>query len=391
MSLSVMAAAAAKPKVASAPSLTPAERLSQAREAICNYDFDRASGIIGEMTVPDSLAAEAESLSSLARTGANMLERVESIVVFDSIVVPKASFFEAYNLSPVTGTFTKGEHSTVFHTADGLRTMTGTPDSDGTLTLASYRALTDGSSDTPRFYANAGGISAAAYPYLMPDGMELYFAGEGSASLGGYDIFITRRSEMDGDFLEPQNLGMPYNSPWDDYLLVHDEATGIGWWASDRNQIPDSVTIYMYIPQELRNNLDGDDPLLIDKARLTSIALTLPEGFQMPDVDALVDETIPVAAYSEGLEFALPDGRVIEDFESFSTDRARQLMEDYLDVKESLSRKRASLAGLRSRYRPGDDSLASQIEALENEVADTEAELLDISNEIVKSESNPDH
>lgn len=384
--MSIMTVSAAKPKATT--TVSAAERLQQARAAIWNYDFEKASDIISALSVPDSLAAEAEALAASAAVGVNMLERVESIVVFDSIVVPKATFFEAYNLSPITGSFSAGEGATVFHTADGLRTMAGVPDTNGVLTLASYRTLTDGSDDTPHFYPNAVGITSAAYPYLMPDGMELYFAAEGKESLGGYDIYITRRSEMDGDFLEPQNLGMPYNSPWDDYLLVHDEATGIGWWASDRNQIPDSLTVYMYMPQELRNNLDEDDPLLIDKARLTSIDLTRPEGFQAPDVDALIDRTIPEAAYSKGLNFALPDGRVIEDFESFNTDRARQMMEEYLEVKEALAGSRGKLADLRSRYRGGDESLASEIEALEDEVADTEAELLNISNEIVKAESN---
>ena len=64
---------------------------------------------------------------------------------------------------------------------------------------------------------------------------------------------------------------MPYNSPYDDYLLAIDELTGVGWWATDRNRIPGKVTIYVFVPQELRRNVDPDNPDLISRARLTSI------------------------------------------------------------------------------------------------------------------------
>ena len=84
---------------------------------------------------------------------------------------------------------------------------------------------------------------------MMSDGITLYYANDGDNTLGGYDIFMTRKGD-DGRFLQPQNIGMPYNSPYDDYMLAIDEVTGAGWWATDRNQIPDSVTIYVFVPND---------------------------------------------------------------------------------------------------------------------------------------------
>ena len=95
----------------------------------------------------------------------------------------------------------------------------------------------------------------------MPDGVTLYFANNGENSLGGYDIFMTRRSDGDGEgkeYFQPQNVGMPYNSPFNDFMMAIDEASGLGWWATDRNQIPGKVTVYVFIPSQMRVNVEPD-------------------------------------------------------------------------------------------------------------------------------------
>ena len=51
---------------------------------------------------------------------------------------------------------------------------------------------------------------------------------------------------------------MPYNSPYNDYMLVMDEGTGLGWWASDRGAAPDSVTVFIFVPNKSRVNYDPD-------------------------------------------------------------------------------------------------------------------------------------
>ena len=56
------------------------------------------------------------------------------------------------------------------------------------------------------------GISEAAYPFMLTDGTTFYFAGKGDESIGGYDIFMTRYNSQTGRFLNPENIGMPFNS-----------------------------------------------------------------------------------------------------------------------------------------------------------------------------------
>jgi len=90
------------------------------------------------------------------------------------------------------------------------------------------------------------------YPFLMLDGVTLYFASDGENSIGGYDIFITKYASGSQDFLVPENIGMPFNSPANDYMMVIDEQQRIGWFATDRNQPAGKVMIYKFIPNETK-------------------------------------------------------------------------------------------------------------------------------------------
>ena len=82
---------------------------------------------------------------------------------------------------------------------------------------------------------------------MLSDGSTLYFAAEGDIenALGGLDIYMTRRDET-GAFFSPTNVGMPYNSPYNDYMMAIDDAAGLGWWATDRNAPDGMVTVYIF-------------------------------------------------------------------------------------------------------------------------------------------------
>lgn len=50
-------------------------------------------------------------------------------------------------------------------------------------------------------------------PFLLEDGMTLFFARRSPAGLGGYDLYMTRLTEQGNSFFEPTLLGMPYTPP----------------------------------------------------------------------------------------------------------------------------------------------------------------------------------
>ena len=54
--------------------------------------------------------------------------------------------------------------------------------------------------------------------YLHIDGETMYIASEGNESIGGYDIFVSRKFR--GAWTAPVNLGYPINTPYDDFFFA---------------------------------------------------------------------------------------------------------------------------------------------------------------------------
>lgn len=70
---------------------------------------------------------------------------------------------------------------------------------------------------------NLGNVVNTQYnedsPYMLPDGVTLYFSSEGHDNMGGFDIFSSMISE-DGFWSEAENLGYPINTTEDDVFYI---------------------------------------------------------------------------------------------------------------------------------------------------------------------------
>lgn len=54
--------------------------------------------------------------------------------------------------------------------------------------------------------------------YITIDGETMYIASEGHESIGGYDIFVSKK--VSGNWTAPVNLGYPINTPYDDFFFA---------------------------------------------------------------------------------------------------------------------------------------------------------------------------
>ncbi len=54
-------------------------------------------------------------------------------------------------------------------------------------------------------------------PYMTPDAENLYYSSNGLKSIGGFDILHSQFSHAQDDWLESVNIGLPINSPFDEY------------------------------------------------------------------------------------------------------------------------------------------------------------------------------
>ncbi len=80
------------------------------------------------------------------------------------------------------------------------------------------------------------------FPTITPEN-EMYFASDGRPGLGGLDIWVSK-GEKDGSFKDVLNVGEPANSPKDDFALLMDTKTNIGYLTSNREGGLGSDDIY---------------------------------------------------------------------------------------------------------------------------------------------------
>jgi len=159
--------------------------------------------------------------------------------------------------------------------------------------------------------------------YLHIDGKTMYLASQGHESLGGYDIFVSRREK--GSWTRPVNLGYPINTPYDDFFFA---ATGSGKYAyisSNRDGGKGGFDIYKvtfwgppkepvvdiedYLLASIANPIS--DPKIEQPVDVNKVSLTVFKGIT---VDHMTKK--PVEAKIDITDNST--GRVIEEFTSNS-------------------------------------------------------------------------
>lgn len=375
------------------------------RLALKNYNFTNASSLYDQYIRLRTNAKKEVDPGAVSERNAipkarQALERVERIQIIDSLTVPREEFFKAYRIPASAGRFfapsespvnaVAGDARMIFVNEKGDDAYWALPDSTGYLHIVESIRLTDGTWNEPVFTPDIlNGGADADYPFMMPDGLTLYFANNGEDSIGGYDIFIASRDATDGSWLAPQNLGMPYNSPFDDYLLAIDEQTGVGWWATERNLLPNDITLYVFIPNERRINIDTDEPRLLDFARIADIKMTQdPET----DIETLLDTIASIdpgnGGQDEDFNFLFPDGTRVTLYSRLSSEAQKAAMYEYQEALSSFNDSMKRLDALRRDYHFSGSTAALKlkISELENLCLKQKKNLRKLKNNLIKTQ-----
>ncbi len=99
---------------------------------------------------------------------------------------------------------------------------------------------------------------------VSADGKFLYFSSRGHNSMGGYDIFTSKRNN-DGTWSDPKNVGYPINTPDDDINFMMTEDLKTGYFSAMRDSGYGDKDIYQVIflgPEKPVNLADGEDDLI---------------------------------------------------------------------------------------------------------------------------------
>jgi len=70
-------------------------------------------------------------------------------------------------------------------------------------------------------------------PFIHPDGQTLYFTSDGHPTIGGQDLFYSRKDEK-GEWQKPENLGYPINTTGHDVGLIISLDGKTAYFSSDR-------------------------------------------------------------------------------------------------------------------------------------------------------------
>jgi outer membrane protein OmpA-like peptidoglycan-associated protein len=93
------------------------------------------------------------------------------------------------------------------------------------------------------------------FPYISHDG-DLFFASKGHVGLGGLDIFMARHNHNNPTFDNPENLGYPLNTRFDDFSITMNKEGNIAYFASNRGDFYDRIyETNMYVPEFILNGI----------------------------------------------------------------------------------------------------------------------------------------
>ncbi len=328
-----------------------------------------------------------------ARMGAEMLSGTERITIIDSMVVDADAFLSAYRLSVGCGTLaplasiapTLVRNSTqgampAFLNDFGDRMVFADTDSAGLTKLYECFTSAAGMERPVRLTGMGSDDDDQAYPYLLSDGVTLYFAAQGEESLGGYDIFVTRRMSATGPFVKAENVGMPFNSPANDYMMVIDEQARIGWFVSDRRQPAGKVCIYRFVPNDVRQTLSPDTDsadAIRQQARITSIAACCADATErnealarLQSIRSSEEGTTTGGRRSGSRPLVLPGDVLCTSPSQLKDGRARAIAERLFAIQTQLTQKSQRLEALREEYSVRQTGMIrNNILNLENEVA----------------------
>ena len=363
-----------------------------------NYHFQQsveAYTLYAETLKPnDKKLAEIEALVQKAALGERLMARVENIAIIDSVTVDKKQFLNYYNFSKDIGSLSvetkrksdKITYEQVTYTTErGDRRYFSDMNGNNTDIFSSFRLL-DAWAEPKSLSDNVNSKSNENYPFLMLDGLTLFYASDGEGSLGGYDIFMTRFSPSTRDFLLPENIGFPFNSPYNDYMMVIDEQRNIGWFASDRFLPPGRVTIYSFAYSTQKEYLRTDDDLLLrnvaqlKKFRRAEKKLSTPSN--KPAGGTEFDTSV--------FRFVLNDSIVYTRYEDFKSEKALEKYKDWRAENDALLAIQQLMLQKRKQYDNVDDAenkeqLSNEIVALELEILkrkrQLDAKLIDATNE----------
>lgn len=243
------------------PEIIPESHFFLGKAYHLNYQFNDAireyknyltkAGPKGEYT------AESNRNIEMCENGKNLLTTITDVIVRKKTEIKQDDFFRLYDLSEIGGSIIiainfqskndkKFNHKPVVHISPNMENVYFSSYGDGNnLDIYVARRLPGGKFGVPQKIN--GGVNTPFdedFPYMHPNGRELYFSSKGHNSMGGYDIFRATFNPDNNTFGDVTNVDFSISSPDDDILYVVDKESKNAYFSSRRQSQDGKIVVY---------------------------------------------------------------------------------------------------------------------------------------------------
>ena len=338
--------------------------ISNGDKARMSYDFESAASDYRRALDRSQDSTERMVLMekiTYCENGQSMLQYASRPEVISSVTVPRSKFFLFYGHFGDKA-WRKDSGSEAFLYRDGAeKVFIPMREKYGTYDLYTSERISDTLwSPIQNMGSAINSTEDELYPVLSEDGRKLYFSSKGLFGMGGFDIFVSEWDDASHTWGEPENLGFPYSSPYDDMLFCSTPDGNFSLFASNRSCAQDSMTIYL---------------LKFDNTPVKSAVSNIEEARAMA--------SLKPAGAKKGFEAADEEGSAIFD-DSFR--QYYNLVSQYSAVKDSIRTVQQELARLRTLYSKSDESdrsdISREIAGIEDLVLAMQSRLGDVSSDL---------
>lgn len=382
------------------------------QEAMAAYDFALAEEIlehqIANLTKKKQPTDQEEELLETVHKSKIRLHATEQVTFIDSMLLSKSQVLQQIKLSQECGTImsyadffqTDGANDcTLFRNELGNRIVYSEANQKGHLRLKEKSMIGgEWSMEHQLTGFEEEEEDNLNFPFMLSDGITMYYAADCEESIGGYDIFMTRYDADNQQFLAPENIGMPFNSPANDYLMVIDEFQQLGWFVTDRGQSGDTVCLYTFIPTETRRIYNEQE---LGASKLASLARIASIKDTWKDKDAVNAAKKRLAEARQGTKdeaknrdftFVINDSKTYYSLANFRNPQAQQKAKVWVETQKEYDAKGQELSALRSKYAAMNEvqrvQIAAQIRLTESAFERLAADKLALEKEIRRLELN---
>lgn len=238
-----------------------------------NYHFDLAIEYYRRFTInggsTDITTSDIEKRLAICENGTSMLKYIYTPQVVDRKRLTLNDFFQYYSNAPKTGSFivkpdnlksptdikqkdwsiifsplNPKTNDYIYYSSYGKSTINGKD-------IYRIKRLEDGYWSKPEnLGTTVNSTEDEDFPYISSDGKTLFFASKGHYNIGGYDVFKSTFDSTTNKWREPENIGFPISSTFDDFLYIPDTKEGVAYFATNRNTDGDSVEVVIYKLEE---------------------------------------------------------------------------------------------------------------------------------------------